>query len=370
VPPAAPICTGFPLLLSSPLYYAWKFLSTTAICVLSAWVTYSSAQRGSVWGQFFGAFLLALFWQQCGWLAHDFGHHQVFKSRFWNEVAILVVGNLYQGFSNEWWKNKHNTHHAVPNLLESAVGAHDGDPDIDTLPFLAWSKGMLSALGLGSDKPLPWQLRYQAVLYFPILFFARITWALQSAQFVYRFNVGFFENNEGAVREKMAKEVGAKEIPGLKYETAEKVTIALHYCGCVALCFGLTSSFAMGVAYFIAAQTVCGLLLAISFGVGHNGMAVVSPTTRTAYGELQVITTRNVENDFLGLTGWFMGGLHVQIEHHLYPAVPRHNLESIRPRVEALCKRHNVPYRSTTLWEGTVEVLQCLSDVVKDFPAA
>ncbi|CAN0500914.1 unnamed protein product, partial [Scytosiphon promiscuus] len=24
-----------------------------------------------------GAFLMAVFWQQCGWLAHDFLHHQV-----------------------------------------------------------------------------------------------------------------------------------------------------------------------------------------------------------------------------------------------------------------------------------------------------
>ena len=44
-----------------------------------------------------------------------------------------------QGFSVQWWKNKHNGHHAVPNLHNSTAKAQDGDPDIDTMPVLAWS---------------------------------------------------------------------------------------------------------------------------------------------------------------------------------------------------------------------------------------
>ena len=371
--PSPPFPARRPLLFSpatSLFFYAYKFASTTALLALSAWVTSTAAAQGSVLGQLLGAVVLALFWQQCGWLAHDFGHHQVFKSRFLNDCGILLVGNLYQGFSNEWWKNKHNTHHAVPNLLESAEGALDGDPDIDTLPFLAWSSAMLrKAVARAGSGTVPLALRYQAVIYFPILFFARLTWALQSAQFVYRFNLGMFDNNEGAVREKMAKQAGAAKPQGLKYEAAEKALIAAHYAGCAALCLGCTSSLAMGLAHFALAQTLCGLLLAVAFGVGHNGMAVFEPATRPAYGELQVATTRNVDNDALGLTGWFMGGLHVQIEHHLYPAVPRHNLEAIRPRVQALCKKHGVPYHSTSLLQGTVEVLAHLDHVVKDFPA-
>ena len=34
----------------------------------------------------------------------------------------------------DWWKTKHNTHHAAPNELVD--GAHSVDPDIDTLPLL------------------------------------------------------------------------------------------------------------------------------------------------------------------------------------------------------------------------------------------
>lgn len=34
-----------------------------------------------------GAVMLAIFWQQCGWLAHDFLHHQVSYFRLINYVC-------------------------------------------------------------------------------------------------------------------------------------------------------------------------------------------------------------------------------------------------------------------------------------------
>ena len=37
-----------------------------------------------------------------------------------------------------WWKTKHNSHHAMPNLhgssSESSAVHRSGDPDIDTMP--------------------------------------------------------------------------------------------------------------------------------------------------------------------------------------------------------------------------------------------
>lgn len=42
------------------------------------------------------AFLLGLFWQQVGWLAHDVLHHQVFRNRWANNWAGLFFGNISQ----------------------------------------------------------------------------------------------------------------------------------------------------------------------------------------------------------------------------------------------------------------------------------
>ena len=53
-------------------------------------------------------------------------------------LACAVKLLREQGFSVKWWKDKHNRHHAVPNVHGSGDGLN-GDPDIDTMPLLAWS---------------------------------------------------------------------------------------------------------------------------------------------------------------------------------------------------------------------------------------
>jgi acyl-lipid Delta6-acetylenase / acyl-lipid (9-3)-desaturase len=101
------------LFLSSKSFYAWKVLSllgmyfTVAAILIHGQNTWASCLAAS--------FLLASCWQQSGWLAHDFLHHQVFKNRQLNNVCGYIFGNVLQGFSVDWWKNKHNKHHAVPN---------------------------------------------------------------------------------------------------------------------------------------------------------------------------------------------------------------------------------------------------------------
>jgi hypothetical protein len=48
------------------------------------------------------------------------------------------------------------------------------------------------------------------------------------------------------------------------------------------------------------------------------------------------------------------------------------SLAKVRPMIEALCAKHGIPYRSTGLYEGNVEVVSHLRDVRKaldEFPA-
>ena len=62
------------LLKANLWYYCWKFWSTVAIGALACSLVLCFE---SVWLHLAGAFVLALFWQQCGWMSHDFCHHQV-----------------------------------------------------------------------------------------------------------------------------------------------------------------------------------------------------------------------------------------------------------------------------------------------------
>ena len=161
-------------------YYSYKILSNLFLLLLAVICV---VQFKSFVMHMVGAVFLATFWQQCGWLAHDFLHHQVFKNRAYGDYMGIFIGNVCQGFSTSWWKSKHNTHHAVPNLHASSPDAHDGDPDIDTMPILAWTLRM--AESARESRVGRMMITWQAVLYFPVLLFARLAWAHQSWVFVF-----------------------------------------------------------------------------------------------------------------------------------------------------------------------------------------
>ena len=95
----------------------------------------------------------------------------------------------------------------------------------------------------------------------------------------------------------------------------------------MALCFSAQNA----VVFFLVCQATCGLLLAAVFALNHNGMTVVSSAEAKGidFYTLQIITGRDVTpTPFIA---WFAGGLNYQIEHHLFPMLPRHNFHKVRP---------------------------------------
>lgn len=340
---------------SDKLYYLWKVLSTFSIFVLSVYV----AWRGGLLNTIIGGVILGLFWQQSGWLAHDFLHHQVFKNRNLNNISALMIANIWQGFSGGWWKSKHNKHHAVPNLLSSKPDADDGDPDIDTLPVLSWHQKMS---GPAKDSAFAgFMIKWQKYLYFPILFGARLTWAHQSWNFVF----GGFQlyGHDSAKYIHIDKKIS-------KLRNWERLGLVIHYAGIIYVCSKMSSLW-LGLLWFMLGQTMCGLFLAVVFGLGHNGMAVYPADERPDFWKLQVTTTRNVTSNWF--VDWFCGGLQYQVDHHLFPSLPRHNLKRVHEKVAKFCKEEGVEYHEANMWDGTIEVLKHLEEVtehfVKDFPA-
>ncbi|GAX27437.1 Delta8-fatty-acid desaturase [Fistulifera solaris] len=346
---------------SNGWFYVYKCVSNMMLWATAVAMVYYSE---SVAVHMASAVLLGLFFQQCGWLAHDFLHHQVFRQRKYGDLGGIYWGNLMQGYSVQWWKNKHNGHHAVPNLHNSTALSQDGDPDIDTMPLLAWSlKQAQSYRELQADgkdsASVKFLIRYQAYFYFPILLLARLSWLNES------FKTAF---GLGAASENAALELKAK---GLQYPILEKVGILLHY----AWMFVVSSGFGRfpvwyAATYFLVATASCGFLLAIVFGLGHNGMATYDADARPDFWKLQVTTTRNITGGHgfpQAFVDWFCGGLQYQVDHHLFPSLPRHNLAKTHALVRSFCKEWNVHYHEADLVDGTIEVLQHLSKVSNDF---
>jgi cytochrome b involved in lipid metabolism len=346
---------------SSKLFYVYK-CSTNMLMWLTA--VAMVAFTDSIAMHIGSALLLGLFWQQCGWLAHDFLHHQVFSQRKYGDMVGIFWGNLMQGYSMQWWKNKHNGHHAVPNLHNSSAVAQDGDPDIDTMPLLAWSlKQAQSFRELQADGTdsgfVKFMIKWQAFTYFPILLLARLSWLNES--FKYAFGLGAASENAKLERERK----------GLQYPVLEKVGVTLHWVWMVALASGFGRfSIAYSLMYFFTATCFCGLVLALVFGLGHNGMATYDADARPDFWKLQVTTTRNITGGHgipQAFVDWFCGGLQYQVDHHLFPMMPRHNLKKTHVLIESFCKEWDVQYHEADLWEGTLEVLQHLSKVSDDF---
>jgi acyl-lipid Delta6-acetylenase / acyl-lipid (9-3)-desaturase len=57
------------------------------------------------------------------------------------------------------------------------------------------------------------------------------------------------------------------------------------------------------------------------------------------------------------------GGLNYQIEHHLFPTLPRHNLRKVAAAVQQLCEKHGLAYEHCSMAAGTKLVLQRLASV-------
>jgi len=345
---------------SNPWFYVYKCLTNQLLWATAIAMVYYSDQ---MWVHAASAMLLGLFFQQCGWLAHDFLHHQVFSNRRYGDYGGIYWGNLMQGYSVQWWKNKHNGHHAVPNLHNSTASSQDGDPDIDTMPLLAWSIQQAQSyrqLNSGKDTPfVKFMIRHQAFFYFPILLLARLSWLNES------FKAAF---GLGAASENAALELKAK---GLQYPVLEKVGIILHYAWVFTVASGFGRfSLAYSVAYFLLMTCSCGFMLALVFGLGHNGMAVYDADKRPDFWKLQVTTTRNVTGGHgipQAFVDWFCGGLQYQVDHHLFPMLPRHNLKKTHDLVRSFCKEWNVNYHEADLIDGTVEVLKHLANVSDQF---
>ncbi len=74
----------------------------------------------------------------------------------------------------------------------------------------------------------------------------------------------------------------------------------------------------------------------------------------------QILTTCNVEQSMFN--DWFTGHLNFQIEHHLFPTMPRHNYHKIAPYVISMCKKHNIEYIDKPLLKAMTDIYSGLKE--------
>lgn len=370
------------LFRASAPYYCFKVASTLSLAATAIAMLFLSKKSDSnsssppsigLLDALASAVTLGLFWQQAGWLAHDFCHQQVFTNRNINNSIALFLGNVCQGFSVGWWKAKHNQHHAAPNELDADTHAAL-DPDIDTLPLIAWSAEMVETIAGGDlGSPMRKLVRAQHYYFVPVLLFARLAWAQQAATFA----AGLWKSSTSSLSEKEATTKAAENeeeedaVSGFvrrrrAQASLEVATLAAHYAwslGLPLLAFagesGLLSALLPTFFYVLAAQLACGLCLALVFVQSHNGMEVYSETKD--FVSAQAASTRDISPTVA--SDWFTGGLNYQLEHHLFPGLPRHNLGCVAGEVKDLCEKHGLGYEVCSMPVGTRRVMVHLAKI-------
>ena len=176
--------------------------------------------------------------------------------------------------------------------------------------------------------------RYQAYLFFPLLLGEAVSLHVASVQALAR--------------------------RAARHRSWETALLAAHGAGYLTVVL-LVLSPVKAVVFILVQQGLFGLYLGCSFAPNHKGMPILDATGQSDFLRRQVLTSRNVRGGWL--TDLALGGLNYQIEHHLFPSMPRPNLRRAQALIETFCQQHGLPYCQTSLTGSYAQALRHLNTV-------
>lgn len=302
--------------------------------------------------KYIGLSMMCLAVYQAGWVGHDYSHRSILQSPVQNNMMADFLG-VIQGYSDIWWKLRHNTHHMVTNELGN-------DPDVRTEPvFHFYDQQSVSSSAPGGKKHPRAHIPFQQVFFVFLLCTLDIYWRYESIT------------------------VLLKDLKKYKWHLAR---LMLNYVFHLALLL-LTD---VTVFNLIALSLVKGFMTAIVVFANHYPEDRLPPKHNMGLFEQTLRTSRNTTGLFFDHADWispatqngqgkgdtcvirtpFMrrvfnectGFLSMQIEHHMAPTWPSGNLMKLRPHIKALALKYNLPYHETSILKAVWENVSKLSD--------
>jgi fatty acid desaturase len=271
------------------------------------------------------ALLLGFASIQVALIGHDAGHLAVVASTRGNRLLGSLCWSLSTGIGFWYWTTRHNAHHAHANDARR-------DPEIQGSALVAFTEHDAVARR-GWRRAI---VRRQALLSPLIALFILlvvVAFRVESWLFALRRLSG-------------GRRVGEIALLGLN----------------VALWAGAIAASGRHLAeVFLGAQAVAGLYLAAIVAPNHKGMPVWTEHGPASFLERQVLGSRNVRPH--RLTDFFFGGLNYQVEHHLFPTMPRANLGRARALVRPFCAARGLEYDEVDVLTSYRRVLAELARV-------
>ncbi len=278
---------------------------------------------GDSWFQLLIAAGLGLVLTQVAFLAHEAAHRQILTSGPANFRLARILAAGVVGISYSWWDSKHTKHHGNPNQV-----GKDPDIEVDTISFLetdaAQSRGIVRLI-----------TRKQGWLFFPLL-------TLEGLNLHY---------------------LGVKHLVTSKKAKGRWIELGLIALRFAIVLIPVFLMLPLGMAFaFMGVQlAVFGVYMGASFAPNHKGMPIIDPNARLDFFSKQVRTSRNIRGGWWAT--WLMGGLNYQVEHHLFPNMPRPHLSKAREIVRDYCITNDVPYTETSLLRSYAIVIEYLNRV-------
>ncbi|WFD31561.1 sphingolipid 8-(E)-desaturase [Malassezia sp. CBS 17886] len=341
------------------------------------------------------AVFLGIVWHQMAFTAHDAGHSGISHMYWLDRFIGVLVASYVGGLSLLWWCDSHDIHHLVTNHPEH-------DPDIQHMPIFAVSPRFVGADGdvardvaqggggrgageLGAAPPeaateaharartaaaratppapaapsLPhptpalWSSYYRRVLAIDAV--ARILLQYQHRLFfvimsIARFNLYALSYSFLLLRAKRDR-----------WLLIEGVGVLVFWAWFGGLVLPALPSWKMLVAYLLISHIVTSPLH-IQIVLSHFAQDTTDLGPQECFASRQVRTTMDVQCP--SYMDFVHGGLHMQVTHHLFPRLPRHNLREARDRyVVPFCKEWGLIYEEMQFVPGNGKVLRRLQEV-------
>eukprot|EP00448_Togula_jolla_P023670 CAMPEP_0170584128 /NCGR_PEP_ID=MMETSP0224-20130122/8522_1 /TAXON_ID=285029 /ORGANISM="Togula jolla, Strain CCCM 725" /LENGTH=484 /DNA_ID=CAMNT_0010907539 /DNA_START=54 /DNA_END=1508 /DNA_ORIENTATION=+ len=277
-------------------------------------------------------------WCRCiAFLIHDAAHNGILAPSVgggFNKLAWFL-GSPFFGASLSMWITEHSLHHAITLRPRE-------DPQFDYLPV--W---------LTSEKELlvPWtdiNILHRIMVPIQHITFVPILIVLGRLNF-YAISISFL------VRNLLSGGCKRHQVFGMVMDI---VGIVFFFSGLMMLTLQLPDRREQ-VLFLLSSHFTIGFLhLQLLLSHLATDTYTVEEERSLQFFAFQVQTTRNLE--VAEWSHWFHGGLEYQIEHHLFPQLPRHYLQEVQPLIRDICHRHGVQYRSVGFGDALAEVLSDL----------
>ena len=241
---------------------------------------------------------------QAGILGHDAGHLAVCRRERTNSIVGQFCLSVVLGVSFSFWRARHNRHHTQTNDEEL-------DPDLEL-------GGLFTLSEAEAASQRGWRrlmTRYQAYLFVPVV---TVLLDLAFRSEGWRFVV--------------------RELRGRRRVVEASLLL-------LSIALWATPLFFLGwrwLAIYIGAQWVGNFYLNLVFATNHKGMPTWAAGVRLSFLERQVLSSCNVRPS--RVVDYVFNGLNYQIEHHLFPTMPRVHFAQARPIIRAFLEEEGLPY--------------------------